>query len=326
MKHHRIQLQDVAIGFREEGEGELVVLLHGFPELGGCWHHQLAALAGHGFRAVAPDLRGYGGSSAPTDPGAYDLLHAVGDVVGLILALGSSRALVVGHDWGAHVAAHCGLLRPDLFPAVALLGVPFAPRHGGAGPPTERLRAAAGEEGQIYALRFLEEDAEEELEADVRDTLLRFYHSASGDASPAERFPVVYPRGKRLLDVLARASEPPSWLDPDELELSVQTFERTGFRGPLAWYRAVDLHYERTTFLEGARLRVPTLFLAGELDPVLTWRHGAFERIEEFVPGLERSVIFPGAGHWVQQEKAEEVSTELVEWAARSKERGAFVV
>lgn len=326
MRHRRIQLGDVTVACREQGEGELIVLLHGFPELSGCWHHQLAALAGCGFRAVAPDLRGYGGSSAPADPGAYDLFHAVGDVVGLILALDGSRALVIGHDWGAHVAAHCGLLRPDLFPAVALLGVPFAPRHGEAGAPTERLRAAAGEDGQIYALRFLEEDAEEELEADVRDTLLRFYHSASGDAPPAERFPLVYPRGRRLLDVLTRPNEPPSWLDPDEFELSVQTFERTGFRGPLAWYRAVDLHHERTAFLEGARLLVPTLFLAGELDPVLAWRHDAFERIGQFVPGLERSVILPGAGHWVHQERAEEVSRELVEWAVRSRERGAFVV
>lgn len=326
VKHRKIQLQDVAIACREQGEGELVVLLHGFPEHGGCWYHQLAALAGHGFRAAAPDLRGYGGSSAPTDPGAYDLLHAVGDVVDLLQALGARRALVAGHDWGAHVAAHCALLRPDLFPAVALLGVPFAPRNGETGSPTDRLRMAAGSEGQIYALRFLDDDAEEELEADVRDTLLRFYYSASGDAPADERFPLVYPRDKRLLEVLARPIEPPSWLDQDEFELSVQTFERTGFRGPLAWYRAVDLNHERTAFLEGARLRVPTLFLAGELDPVLAWRRDAFEHMEEFVPGLERSVILPGAGHWAQQERAEEVSQELVEWAVRARKRGAFEV
>jgi pimeloyl-ACP methyl ester carboxylesterase len=222
------------------------------------------------------------------------------------------------------VAAHCGLLRPDLFPAVALLGIPFAPRHGEAGPPTERLRAAAGEEGQIYALRFLEADAEAELEADVRDTLLRFYHSASGAAPPAERFPVVYPRRRKLLEVLARPPEPPPWLDPDELDFAVRTFERTGFRGPLGWYRAVDVTHERTAFLEGARLRVPTLFLAGELDPAFGWRRRAYERVADFVPGLEKSVILPGAGHWVQQERADEVSGELVEWAQAVRARGGL--
>ncbi|MEZ5331454.1 MAG: alpha/beta hydrolase [Thermoanaerobaculia bacterium] len=318
MKHRRIRLGEIAVSCREQGEGELVVLLHGFPELSGAWHHQLAALAAAGFRAVAPDLRGYGGSDAPEDPGAYDLLRATGDVVGLVQALGAERALVAGHDWGAQVAAHCGLLRPDLFPAVALLGVPFTPRLAEAGPPSDRLRAAAGEEGQIYALRFLEEGAEAELEADVRDTLLRFYHAASGDASEAERFPVVYPKGRRLLEVLARPAEPPSWLDPDELDLAVATFERTGFRGPLAWYRAADLTHERTAFLEGARLRVPTLFLAGERDPVLAWRRGATERIEDFVPGLVRKMLFPGAGHWIQQERAEDVSRELVDFARRA--------
>lgn len=324
MKHRRIRLGEIAVSCREQGDGDLVVLLHGFPELSGSWHHQLAALAAADFRAVAPDLRGYGGTDAPDEIGAYDLLHAVGDVVGLVHSLGASRALVAGHDWGARVAAHCGLLRPDLFPAVTLLGVPYAPRLGEAGPPTDRLRAAAGEEGQIYALRFLDEDAEAELETDVRDTLLRFYHSASGDVSEEERFPVVYPRDRRLLDVLTRPPEPPQWLDPDELDLAVATFERTGFRGPLAWYRAVDLTWERTAFLEGARLRVPTLFIAGERDPVLAWRRGAYERIDDFVPGLERNVLLPDAGHWIQQERAVEVSRELVEWAVALRERAVF--
>ena len=112
----------------ECGSGPLVLLCHGFPESWYSWRHQLQALAEAGFRAVAPDMRGYGQTDRPEAIEQYTLLHLVGDMVGLLDALGADTAAIAGHDWGAPVAWHSALLRPDRFSAVIGLSVPFWPR------------------------------------------------------------------------------------------------------------------------------------------------------------------------------------------------------
>src|SRR5215470_6109289 len=126
ISHRVVEVNGLRMRIAEAGAGPLVLLLHGFPESSYSWRHQLGALAAAGFHAVAPDQRGYPGTDSPTEIGDYTMLHLVGDVVGLIGALGEPDATVVGHDWGAPVAWHTALLRPDLVRGVAGLSVPYS--------------------------------------------------------------------------------------------------------------------------------------------------------------------------------------------------------
>jgi pimeloyl-ACP methyl ester carboxylesterase len=146
--------------------GPLVLLIHGFPELGLSWRAQVKALGEAGYRAVAPDMRGYGGTDKPGRTEEHTILHLVGDMVDLVRALGRSECTVVGHDWGAPVAWHCALMRPDLFTAVAGLSVPFQPRRPG-GPPTPAMAALARRagKGELYMNQFQAPDAHRIFEA-----------------------------------------------------------------------------------------------------------------------------------------------------------------
>jgi len=135
-----IPLNGIEMFLLEQGEGPLVVLCHGWPELSYSWRHQIPALAAAGFHVVAPDMRGFGKTSAPADVNAYSIFDNVGDIVALVAALGEKQAMVVGHDWGAPVAWHCAMFRPDIFTKVAGLSVP--PPFRGRGRPLDLLREA----------------------------------------------------------------------------------------------------------------------------------------------------------------------------------------
>ena len=296
----------------EQGEGPLVVLCHGFPELWYSWRHQLPALAAAGFRAVAPDQRGYGGTDRPDDVAAYTILHCAGDIVGLVDALGERAAVIVGHDWGAPVAWTCALLRPDVFRAVALLSVPYAPR--GDERPTDALRRFAGEQ-QFYQEYFQRPGvAEAELEADVRTNLLTFIWANSGDAPPDRRWQPVFPKDAGCLDAVTPPERLPSWLGEADLDVFARAFARTGFTGGLNWYRNADRSWDLTALLRGARLRQPSLFAAGSEDLGVAMLRDRWDALETFMPGLRSKVLVPGAGHWLQQERAAEVSALLVDF------------
>src|SRR5215831_9182861 len=160
----------------EMGAGPLVVLCHGFPESWYSWRHQLPALAAAGFRAVAPDMRGYGGTDRPEAIDQYTLFHLVGDMVGLLDALGESQAVIAGHDWGAPVAWRAALLRPDRFRAVIALSVPYASSRGPV-PPTSVMPRS--EDALFYQLYFQQPGmAEAELKRDVRQTFVKVLASA----------------------------------------------------------------------------------------------------------------------------------------------------
>ena len=300
----------------ENGEGPLVVLCHGFPELWYSWRHQLKALAEAGYRVVVPDQRGYGKTDRPEVVELYDVLQLSGDIVGLVDALGETEAVIVGHDWGSAVAWFCTLLRPDMFRAVVLLSVPYLQRSWADIRPTELMKQIAGE-NQFYQLYFQEPGkAERELEADVRKTMLIWLYSGSGDAPPDKRWRFLFGKSETLLDIGTVPGTLPAWLTEADLDFCTEEFKRTGFRGGLNWYRNLDRMWELTPFLSGAKIRQPSLFIAGEFDPVITMYRQAFDSLEETMPGLRKKVLVPGAGHWIQQERPNEVNAMLLEFLA----------
>ncbi len=312
--HRFVETNGIRMHIAERGKGPLVVLTHGFPELWYSWRYQMVALAKAGFHAVAPDQRGYGQTDRPDPIEAYDIFQLTGDIVGLVNALGEDRAAIIGHDWGSVVAYHCALFRPDLFPAVALLSVPFLPRVGGKIPPTEIMKKIYGEE-VFYQVYFQEPGkAEADMEADIRKTMLSTLFSLSGSAPPEKRWRYVYRKSEKLLDTYFLPEKPPPWLTEKDISYFVHEFQRTGFRGGLNWYRNIDRGWASTPFLEGAKLLQPCLFIAGELDPVIRMYRKPLESLEMSVPNLKGKTILPGAGHWVNQERPEEVNHLLVQF------------
>ena len=301
----------VRLRITEQGEGPLVLLLHGWPELSYSWRHQIPALAEAGWRVVAPDMRGFGGSEAPEPITEYTVLHVVGDMVALVAALGERQAVIVGHDWGANIAWTAALLRPDLFRAVAALSVPFRPR--GPLPPLAAVRRAGLD--RFYWIYFQEPGvAEAEFEADPAATLRRILYSGSGDAPQREGLALTLPEDGGFL---ARTIDPPAlpgWLTAEDLETMATSFRRTGFRGGLNYYRNLDRNWALLAPWQGAQVIPPVLFIAGTRDVVINspiasgWR----EAMTAHVPNLRDAVLIEGGGHWIQQERPAEVNAALL--------------
>lgn len=314
IRHRIVETNGIRMHIAEQGEGPLVILCHGFPELWYSWRHQLPALAEAGFHAVAPDQRGYGQTDRPQAVEEYDILKLTGDIVGLVHALEKEKAIIIGHDWGAPVAWHCALLRPDIFRALVLMSVPYRPGAWGSGRPTEAMIRMAGEQ-QFYQLYFQEQGkAERELEEDVRESMLKFLYTASGDPPPEKRWNFLFNKSQRFIDSAFRPDALPAWLTEQDLDFLAGEFRRTGFRGGLNWYRNIDRNWELMPFLNGARIGQPSLFIAGEFDGVIEMSRRAFESLETSVVNLRRKVLIPGAGHWIQQERPDEVNKLLVEF------------
>lgn len=312
IKHQFVKTNNIKIHFAEQGKGPLVVLCHGFPESWYSWRHQLPALAKAGYRVVAPDQRGYGQTDRPELIEDYNILQLTGDIVGLVHSLGQERAVIVGHDWGAVVACHCALLRPDIFNAIALLSVPYLAGSWKHIRPTDAMKRMAGE-FQFYQLYFQEPGkAEAEMEADIRRTVRMFLYSASGDPPPDRRWRFLFNKSERFIDSGSVPESLPAWLSEEDLNFFSKEIERTGFRGGLNWYRNIDRNWELTRFLSGAKINQPALFVAGENDACMTMYQKAFEVLETNVPNLTKKIVLPGAGHWIQQERANEVNQLLV--------------
>ena len=310
--HRQIPVNGIEMHVAECGAGPMVLLCHGWPELWYSWRHQLKALAEAGFRAVAPDMRGFGRTEAPDDVAAYTIFHNVGDMVALVAALGEKRAAIVGHDWGAPVAWHAALLRPDIFTAVAGLSVPH--RKRGRGAPLDTLRKAG--KADYYWIYFQDEAAEDEFARDAGFTLRRLFHIGFGDTPRAEKMSLYVDRTKGLLGP-SRAPVPlPPWLTESDIEVFAAEYRRTGFRGGLNWYRNIDRNWELTAPWQDAVIAQPALFIAGSRDAVITGSMGerALEDLESVVPNLERKVLIDGAGHWIQQERPDEVNAALIEF------------
>jgi pimeloyl-ACP methyl ester carboxylesterase len=238
-------------------------------------------------------------------------MHLVGDVVALVEALGETQAVIVGHDWGAVVAWHAALLRPDMFRAVAGMSVPYSPPSARSLPEVVRRMGLES----FYILYFQEEGkAERELDLDAEDSLARVYLSASGDAPKGAGFALVPPEG--LLAQAPRPEAQPDWLPQAELSAMADDFRQAGFRGGLNWYRNMDRNRDLLAAWRGLPIRQPSLFVAGERDAVIRFpgSAGAMEAFPRTLPGLRASVLVEGAGHWVQQERPDAVNAALLEF------------
>ncbi|MFD7408289.1 alpha/beta fold hydrolase [Streptomyces sp. NPDC059866] len=299
----------------EQGSGPLVLLVHGFPEGWYSWRHQLPALAAAGHRAVAIDVRGYGRSSRPDPVDAYRMLELVADNVAVLEALGERSAVIVGHDWGATIAATSALLRPDVFRAAGLLGVPYSPPGG---PKPSDVFAAMGGTEEFYVSYFQQPGrAEAEIEPDVRGWLAGFYAALSADTMPDPGAPdphFVGPGG-RLRDRFP-AERLPHWLEEHELDVLAGEFERTGLSGALNRYRNMDRDWADLAGQHGAPLTQPSLFVGGARDASVTWLADAIEAFPDTLPGLVASHLLDDCGHWVQQERPEQVNRILTDWLA----------
>lgn len=302
-----IAANGINIAMLEEGEGPLVVLCHGWPELSYSWRYQIPAIAAAGFHVVAPDMRGFGRTSAPADINAYSILDTTGDMVALVAALGEKQAVIVGHDWGAPVAWHAALFRPDIFTAVAGLSVP--PPARGRGRPLDTLRAS-GIVNFYWQYFQAPGVAEGEFERDVGLTMRTLL--GRGFSDPAASLFVE--DGKGFLGD-ARADRPlPNWLSEADLACFSEAYRKSGFRGGLNWYRNIDRNWELTAPWQGAQIHQPSLFIAGSQDSVITGLIGAkrVADMELVLPNLKQKMIIEGAGHWIQQERADEVNAALI--------------
>jgi pimeloyl-ACP methyl ester carboxylesterase len=317
--HRTVETNGIRMHLAEAGAGPLVVLCHGFPESWYSWRHQLPALAEAGFRAVAPDMRGYGQTDRPAAIDQYTLLHLVGDMVGLLDALGAERAVIAGHDWGAPVAWTSALLRPDRFRAVIGLSVPYRSRA----PVRPTTVMPQNDNAIFYQLYFQTPGvAEAELERDVGHTIRSVLYSIAGEAAPREGSLAspgavgMVPRKGGFLSGMTNPANLPSWLSEADVAFYTGEFARTGFSGGLNWYRNIDRNWELAAPFAGARVLVPALYIAGDRDPVVRFpgMDQLIPNLSRFVPQLRGSVMLPGCGHWTQQERAAEVNAAMIEF------------
>ena len=304
--HRNVKTNGINVRIAEAGSGPAVLLVHGWPESWYSWRHQLRALADAGYHAIAPDVRGYGGSDKPHAIEAYSMKEITADLIGILDDVGAETAVVVGHDWGSAIAWNSALLYPDRYRGVVGMSVPYLPRS--PMPPTQLLKAAFGE-NWFYILYFQEPGkAEAEFEADV-DRTFRTLLGAQPGVEGESFTPTVKPKTAKFFDGAPPPPEKlPDWLSEEDLAYFVSEFERSGFRGGLNRYRNMDRDWEELPQLADAKVTQPALFITGDKDPVRTFAPA--EAMKASVPNL-KEVVLPG-GHWIQQEQAKAVNDELI--------------
>lgn len=315
MQRRMIQTDGLNQSVLEAGEGPLVLLIHGFPELAISWEAQVRALAAAGYRAVAPDMRGYGQTVSPERTEDYGVLSLVGDMVDLVRALGEETCVVVGHDFGAPVAWHCALTRPDVFRAVVGLSVPFQPRNVG-GPPIAAMKAISErlKLGDLYIVTFQSIVAHSDFDLDPEAALRKCFWAYDGATSAKDRSTGFLPPGVPLMQTISDAAARPPWMSSDHFQHYVDAFTAGGFKRPFDWYRNIDRNWHDTAFLQGKTVDQPSLFIVGEKDPVRHYagRHEAAQG--GWLTDLRGQVLIDGAGHWIQQERADAVNAALIDF------------
>jgi pimeloyl-ACP methyl ester carboxylesterase len=313
VKHRMVATNGIRLHVAEQGEGPLIILCHGFPECWYSWRYQLQALANAGFRAVAPDLRGYGRSDRPEEIEKYTILDDIGDIVGLVDALGAQRAVIAGHDIGATIAWQAALLRPDRFRAVVALSAPFKSRgFGGSVPPTTLMPRT--EDAVFYQLFLQTPEAETALGRDLRRSLRSLFYSLSGDRPPSEGGGFAAGMVPRTGAPLTDPTSLPAWVTESDIDVYVAEFTRSGLRGPLAWWRNIDRGWELLAPFAGAEVTIPALYMAGERDFVAAAFSSFIAKQSTLVPRLRPAIMLAGCGHWTEQEHAPEVSAAMIDF------------
>ena len=313
----KIDVGELTLRCAVEGEGPLVIMVHGFPESWYSWRHQIGPVADAGFTACAIDVRGYGGSDKPDPVEAYSMERIVGDLVGLRMALQPDRpAILVGHDWGAPIVWNSALTHPEHFRAVAGLSVPFAGVP--ARPFSEVFREHFTSQGKYFYQEYFQAEgvAEAEAEADPRDWVHRMMYSISGDVPAGAYWDKEY--GATFLEGLPDP-QPVPWLTEADMDYYEGEFRQSGFRGPLNRYRNHERDFEWLKAWQGKRIEQPALFIGGTRDPA-TYLFGAvtdpIAMMRMFAPKVEGHIL-EGVGHWTQQERPEEVNRLLLDWLGR---------
>ncbi len=305
-----IDSNGIRMAVHEMGKGPPVILLHGFPEISFSWRHQLPALAAAGYRAIAPDQRGYGATEKPGSVGDYTIQHLIGDVTGLLDAYDLKQASFIGHDWGALVLWQMALLEPERIAGLINLNIPFFART--PVDPISLMRDFLGDD--FYIVNFQDSnEADLKCKADpghVFDVMMRKNQitRAQFDSLPKER------QIFSLLAALSRtkmSGEP--LLNQEERHIYTEAFEAGGFTGPINWYRNWSRNWESAKDVEQT-VNVPTLFIGAEDDVIIS--PAQIEAMKPYVPDLEIQMI-KNCGHWTQQEKPEEVNSMILEWLER---------
>ncbi|OQU90682.1 hypothetical protein SORBI_3001G025300 [Sorghum bicolor] len=308
VRHRQLEANGISMHVAEAGpvdaSAPAVLFVHGFPELWYSWRHQMDYLAARGYRCVAPDLRGYGGTTAPPEPSSYTAFHIVGDLVALLDALHLPQVFVVGHDWGAIVSWNLCLLRPDRVRALVNLSVAFMPRNPGV-KPLEYFRAAYGDD--YYVCRFQEPGLEAEFAAFDLKSFFKLALTLRATGSSVMDL--------RKMQTYAKQIELPSWLSEEDVNYLASVYSKTGFAGGVNYYRCLDLNWELMAPWTRAKVQVPTKFIVGDGD--LAYHHPGVKSyihkggLKRDVPMLEEVVVIKGAGHFIQQERAQEISEHI---------------
>ncbi|XP_022984036.1 uncharacterized protein LOC111482470 isoform X2 [Cucurbita maxima] len=307
IEHSTIATNGINMHVAFIGSGPPVLFLHGFPELWYSWRHQLLFLASKGFRAIAPDLRGFGDSDVPPSPSSYTPFHIIGDLIGLLDHLGIDQVFLVGHDWGAMMAWYFCLFRPDRVKALVNLSVHYTPRNPAISP-LSRTRQFLGDD--FYICKFQKPGVAEADFGSVDTATMMKKFLTIRDPSP----PII-PNGFKTLKT---PESLPPWLTEEDIDYFASKFTKTGFTGGFNYYRAIEQTWELTGPWSGAKIKVPTKFVVGDVDMVYhlpgakQYIHGG--GFKKDVPLLEEVVVMEGAAHFINQEKADEISAHIYDF------------
>ena len=305
LKEYDMTTNGISLHVTEQGEGPAILFCHGFPDTSYAWRRQMKAVALAGYRAIAPDMRGYGRSSAPADPTLYTPLQTAGDLIGLLDELKVSSAVLVGHDWGAKHAWEAAIMRPDRFKAVFSLSVPYIPR--GSISIFERMRQS-GHANDFYMFEQIRPEADQ-IWADAAVTIPGILYWASGSAPADKRWNPFDPA--RSLHRPAPGPLP-SWAAPDYVAHNIAEFQRTGFHGGLNYYRGAVSYFDLSAAFKGAKVTQPSFFIWGKEDGLRELYPLTVEQMRASLPGLVGALELDNVGHWVQHEASDLVSDQLV--------------
>ncbi|MEX0783637.1 MAG: alpha/beta hydrolase [Dehalococcoidia bacterium] len=305
-RHSTISTNGIRMHIAEMGDGFPVIMLHGWPELWYSWRHQLPALAAAGYRAIAPDMRGYGGTDAPADPREYTMKAVCADIAGLMDTLGLERAVVAGHDWGGAALWQFALRYPDRVAGLIGLNTPYSPPSNAR--TTEVVRDAFGLTDRTFYMRyFLTEAAEREFEANVRTNLAKTFMPYTR-CEDLWTFATVGGDGSGCWTNIA---PPDTFLTSAELDVYAEAFERTGIRGGFNWYRAADLNADEVDRPAGLVIDKPALMITAEHDRILRPEMAA--GMGQFMPNLSTEMV-RNCSHWTQQERPDETNRLMLDF------------